>query len=108
MFVVLRSDLGRLFVLGVGLQHEIANAFVRCRVGNRPQQSEAATLTVDRVLARRERDVPAISRATFPDGEADQLQTVEYAIGEMQLGIREFAGRVPLLVRVILTIVLMM
>ena len=31
--------------------------------------------------------------------EPDQLQTVEYAIGEMQLGIREFAGRVAAIVR---------
>ena len=43
------------FVLGVGLQHEIAHALLRARVGDRAQQREAAALTVDGVLACRER-----------------------------------------------------
>jgi hypothetical protein len=30
--------------------------------------------------------------APLPDGKADQLQAVELTVGEMQLGIREFAG----------------
>ena len=70
-----------------------------CGVSDRPQQREAATLTIDDVLARRERDVAATAAATLPDGEADQLQAVECAVGEMQLGIREFAGRVAFVVR---------
>ena len=37
--------------------------------------------------------------APLPHGEPDQLQAVELAAAEVQLGIREFAGRVPLLVR---------
>jgi hypothetical protein len=41
-----------------------------------------------------ERDVAATAAAPFPDGEADELQAVEDAIGEVQLGIGEFAGRV--------------
>src|SRR6266545_1143766 len=99
MFVLLRSNLGCLLILGIGLQYEIADAFLRARIGNGTKQREAATFTIDRVLARRERDVAAVATATFPDGEPDQLQAVEYAVGEMQLGIREFAGRVAFVVR---------
>ena len=62
------------------------------RVGDGTQQGNAATFTVGRVRARREGDVASATRATPPDGEADQLQAVEHAFGEVQLGIREFAG----------------
>jgi hypothetical protein len=55
---------------------------------------EAPTFTIYRVLASGKRDVASATGATFPDGEADQLQAVEFAVGEVQLGIREFAGRV--------------
>ena len=50
----LRSGLGSLYllVLGVGLQHELADAVLRCDVGDRAQQREAATLTIDRVHGR--------------------------------------------------------
>src|SRR2546425_1384843 len=89
---LLRSGLRRgLLVLGVRLQHEIADALLRARVSDRTQQRKAATFTVDRVLASGEGDVAATTRATLPDGEADQLQAFEHAVGEMQLGIREFA-----------------
>src|SRR2546430_7146553 len=83
-----------LLELGVGLQHEIADAFLGVRVDDWPKQCEAATVTVDDVLARREGDVATATAAPLPDGEADQLHAVELAVGEMQLGIREFAGRV--------------
>ena len=62
-------------------------------VADRTQQREAAAFTVDRVLPRGERDVAAAAGAPFPDGEADQLQAVELAAGEVQFGIGEFAGR---------------
>jgi hypothetical protein len=55
-------------------QDEIADAFLRARVGDRPQQRETATFTIDGVLARRERDVAAAACAALPDGEADQVQ----------------------------------
>src|SRR5262249_61610409 len=86
-------------VLGVGLQHEIANPFLCVRVGDGPKQREAATVTVDDVLAGREGDVATATAAPLPDGEADQLHAVEFAIAEMQLGIREFAGWVAFVVR---------
>src|SRR5687768_9458701 len=66
-------------VLGVRLQHELTDAVLRRRIGDRTQQREAAALTVDGIGARRERDVPAATAAAFPDGEADQLQAVEHA-----------------------------
>src|SRR6266511_1998963 len=85
-------------VLGVRLQHEIADAFLRTGLRDGTQQREAAALTVNRILARWECDVAASTGATLPDGEADQLQAPEYAVGEMQLGIGEFAGRVAFVV----------
>jgi hypothetical protein len=63
------------------------------------QQREAATFTIDRVLARRERDVAATAAAAFPYGKPDQLQAVEHAVAEVQLGVGEFAGRVAFFVR---------
>src|SRR5690242_10773080 len=56
----LRSSLRPVFlVLGVGLQHEIADTFLGVRVDDWPKQREAAPVTVDDVLARREGDVAA-------------------------------------------------
>src|SRR5438093_1473622 len=91
---------GRPFlVLGIRLQHEIANAFLRVDIGDRAQQRKGATFTVHGVLARREGDVATATAATLPDGEADQLQACELAVAEVQLGIGEFAGRVAFVVR---------
>src|SRR5687767_16005956 len=70
-------------VLGIGLQYEIAHTLLCARISNRAQQREAATLTVDGVLARRKRDVAARTSALLPHGEADQLQAVEHAFGEV-------------------------
>src|SRR5688500_20316115 len=88
--VALRRSLGwrRLFVLGVRFENELTNAVLSRRIGDWTQQREAAALTVDRIGARRERDVAAATAAALPDGEADQLQAVEHAFGEVQLGIR--------------------
>ena len=79
--------------------NEIAYTFLSARISNGAQQREAATLTVDGVLARREGDVATTTGPAFPYGEADQLQAFEYAIAEVQLGIGEFAGRVAFFVR---------
>jgi hypothetical protein len=94
--VVLRvgRDGPAFFVLGERLQHELAHAMLRAYVGNGAQQREAATFTIDGVLACRERHGAAVATASLPDGEPDQLQAIEFAVDEMQLGIREFAGRV--------------
>src|SRR4051812_10050945 len=90
---------GVLLVLGVGLEHEVPYPFLGVGVSDRPQQREAATVTIHDVLARREGDVATATAASLPDGEADQLQSFESAVGKMQLGIREFAGRVAFVVR---------
>src|SRR2546430_6338539 len=93
------ADCSALLVLRICLQYEVANAFLRVDVVDRPQQGKAATLTVDSVLARREGDVATATAATLPDGEADQLQACELSVAEVQLGIGEFAGRVAFVVR---------
>src|SRR5207253_8609861 len=71
------SDGPPLFVLRVRFEHELAHTLLGGRVGDGTQQREAATLTIDGILACRERDVAPGTAASFPDGEADQLQTFE-------------------------------
>jgi hypothetical protein len=44
-------------------------------------------------LASRERDVLAGAIPSRPDSEPDQLQAIEFAAGEVEFGVREFAGR---------------
>ena len=83
-------DLGRRrhrLVLRVRLEDAFAHGVLRPRVHDRPEQSEAPPLAVDRVLPRRERDVPAGPTAPLPDREADQLQAGEDTITEVQLGV---------------------
>src|SRR6266851_6827047 len=63
-----------LFVLGERVENLPADPLLGRDVNDRPEQGERSALAVDRVLARRERDVPAIAPATFPDAEPDQLQ----------------------------------
>src|SRR5262245_41969798 len=72
-----RRDGRALLVLGKRVEHELTDPLLRADVGDRPQQREAATLTIDGVLPRRERDVPATTAAALPDAEADQLQAFE-------------------------------
>jgi hypothetical protein len=76
----------------------LRNPILCAHIGNGTQQREAATFTIDAVLTRRERDVVPVATAPLPDGESDQLQAVEFAVDEMQLGIREFVGRGAFLV----------
>jgi hypothetical protein len=93
-----RCDRASLLVLGERFEHELAHAVLRVHVGDGPQQRETAALTIDGVLARRERNVAAVATASLPDAEADQLLAVEIAVDEMQLGIGEFAGRIAFVV----------
>ncbi len=81
------------------LQDEIAHPVLRLRVGDRAEEREAAPLAVDGVLARRERDIAARAAAALPDREANHLQPLERPLGEVQLGVRQLARRVSLVVR---------
>ncbi len=56
-------------VLDIGIEDQVTHALLGVRVGNRTQLREAAPLTVDGVLASRERDVPPGGAASFPNGE---------------------------------------
>src|SRR5580704_19129931 len=95
----LRRGFGALLELGVRLKDELADAVLGCGVGDRTQQGKAAPLSVDGVLTGREGDVPAGTAAAFPDAEANELQPLERAAGEVQLGVGELSGRVALVVR---------
>jgi hypothetical protein len=80
------------------VQDDVAEPVLAGGVDDRAQQREAAPLAVDGVLARRERDVAAVARATFLNAEPDQLESVQDALGEVQFGIRELAGRIAAIV----------
>ena len=69
----LRAAGRRSFVFGIGLEHEVTNALLRRRVGDRTQQGEAATVPIHDVLPCRKRDIAATGSTTLPDPEADQL-----------------------------------
>src|SRR5207244_13096223 len=82
------------FELRVCVENHLAHAILSgCVAGRGTQQCEAAPLAIDRVAARRERDVSAASGPAFPHGKANQLQAVEEPFGEMQFGPRELAGQ---------------
>src|SRR5919199_2317818 len=73
-----------------------------CAVESRIGRSSAklAALAVHRVAASRERDVEAAARATpLPNSEPDQLESFEWTLGEMQLGIGQLARRIAFVVR---------
>src|SRR5216684_2101724 len=97
----LRGGFGALLELGVCLKDELADAVLVLgrAVGDRTQQGKAAPLSVDGVLTGREGDVPTGTAAAFPDAEANQLEPLERAAGEVQLGVGELSGRVALVVR---------
>ena len=91
----LRDDGGLLLVCRVRFEHEVANALLRRRVDDGPQQRERATFTVHRALASRKGHVSTGTASGFPDAKADQLEAFERACGEMQLGLRELPYGVP-------------
>ena len=83
----------------IRLQDQIAQPVLRRRIGNRPKQRETPPFAVDRILPRRKRDVPAVAVAPLPYREADQLQTLEVAVFEVNFGFGELARRSALVVR---------
>ena len=56
-------------------------------------------LAVDRVVARRKRDVAAGPVASLPDGESHELETSELAFREVQFRIRQLSRGAALVVR---------
>ena len=62
------------FELRVGLHNQLSNTLLRDDVRDGPQKGKAPALTVHRILAGRERDVPSIAGPALPDAEANQLQ----------------------------------
>jgi hypothetical protein len=71
------------------------------------QQREAPSLSVHRVLPRRQRDVPTGARSTLPNRKSNQLQTLKRPAGEVELNVCEFPpGGLPLSFGIILTVIL--
>src|ERR1700719_2688150 len=95
----LRAGFGALLELGVRLEDELTDAVLGRGVADRTQQGKAASLSVDGVLTGREGDVATGAAAALPNAEANQLQPLERAAGEVQLGVGELSGRVALVVR---------
>lgn len=75
-------------IASVGGKDRLAHGVLRGDVRDRPEQREAAPLAVDRVLTRGECDVPAGAAAALPDPEANQLETGEGAVAEVEFGVR--------------------
>src|SRR6202158_4917878 len=70
----------------------------RCSNPDRPQEREAPALTVDGILAGRERHIATRAGPALPDREADQFETVERACTEVQLRVGKFSRRVATVV----------
>src|SRR5689334_19943927 len=64
-------------VLVVCVKYDLSDTLLCCGVNDRSQQREASAFTVDRIRAGRERDAATAAAATFPDTEANQLQSLE-------------------------------
>ncbi len=71
---------------------DVAQAVLGTWILDGAQQQEAATVTAHGVLTRRERDVLAVAVAARPYGKSDQLQAIEIAASEVDLGVCELAG----------------
>ena len=66
----------------IGLENQALDALLAFTVVERgAQQREAPSLSVYRVLPRRERDVPPGARSTLPNRKPDQLQALELTFG---------------------------
>ena len=92
-----------LLEFGIRLQNQLPEPVLRRGVRERPEQRERAALAVDRVLARRERDVAAAAGSALPDGEADQLQAFERPSVKCNSASANFPGGLFLPFGVILT-----
>ena len=83
-------------VFGVCLQNEVPDALLGRGVRDRTEQREAALLAVDGVLTGGEGHVAAGTAAPLPDPEPNELEALERAAGEVQLGVCESSDRVYL------------
>ena len=90
-----------LLVLRVRLQNQLAErvpaTVASPAVGRSSAKLRRSPLTV--YWPRGKRDVAAVAGPPLPDGEADQLQAVEDAFGEMQFRVGKLSRRVVLVVR---------
>jgi hypothetical protein len=86
-------------VLAIRLQNEIAHTILRRGVDNRTQQRKAAPLAVDRVAPRRKRDVAPVAAPSLPNRKADELQSLEIPIFEVNFCFGELARRCAFVVR---------
>jgi len=82
--------------LRIRIENQLAQLSLRCGIGDRAQQREAAAFAVDVVLPRGERDVAAAASApiALPNRKANQLEAFERPFAEMELGVGELSGRI--------------
>lgn len=73
-----------------------ADAVLRRRVNDRPQQRKAPTFAADRVLPRGERDVATSAAVALPHRKTDQLEAFERATrDEVPIRVVELPGGLP-------------
>src|SRR6516165_7548895 len=88
----LRTHRGVLFELAVGFENQLADAVLRRGIAiDGAQQRKRPSLTVDDILAGGKGDVATVARAALPHGEAYELQSLHWSVGEMHLRVSELA-----------------
>ena len=95
----LQRDRRTLLVFLIRLNNHFSQLVLAHRVEYGAEKREAPALAVDGVCARWKCDVPPITRAPFPHGETNQLESGQRTVSEMKLGVSKLAGRIPLVVR---------
>src|SRR5262245_29299700 len=79
-------------------QNQVPQLVLGRRIAGRSKERKAPPLAVHRVLTSGKRDI-APPGFSLPDPEPDELEPIERAAGEMQLCVRQLAGRTALVVR---------
>ena len=95
---------GHRLVLRVRLEDAFAHGVLRPRVHDRPEQSEAPPLAVDRVLPRRERDVPAVPPRRSQIEKPMSFRPARTPSPKCSSASASFPGGLPLSFGVILTV----
>lgn len=88
-----------LFVLRVGGEDQVADGLLGGGIRDGSEERKAAALAVHGVLSGGERDGATGAGAALPDSEANQLESGEDAVDEVELDVGQLSRRVALVVR---------
>ena len=91
-------------VLGYASRMRFRIPILRDRVGDQPEQGKRSPLAVDRGTGGPGTCIAAAAASAFPDPKPYEFQPGDRALGEMELGVRKFPGRIGVVVREDLTV----